>query len=142
MSRPSTKTTRTPKRKSLADRLWAKVDRSGGPKACWPFLGYKRRRRNGRRGKIRGEGPASEQKHLSADRAALAISTDGDLDKTYVVGSGKNRRRMKYQCCHKCGNGDAPTYCVNPGHMYWGTKLQNEADKKRAKQTARTGVDV
>ena len=23
----------------LAERLWAKVDRSGGPDACWPFTG-------------------------------------------------------------------------------------------------------
>lgn len=31
MSRP-----RTP----IAERLWAKVDRSGGPDACWPWTGW------------------------------------------------------------------------------------------------------
>lgn len=27
-------------RKSLAQRFWEKVDRTGGIEACWPWLGY------------------------------------------------------------------------------------------------------
>jgi hypothetical protein len=29
------------KEQSAAERFWAKVDRSGGPDACWPWLGYR-----------------------------------------------------------------------------------------------------
>lgn len=33
----------------------------------------------------------------------------------------------KLQACHTCGNGHLG--CVNPGHLYWGTQKDNEADK-------------
>ena len=94
---------------------------SGGPDACWPWKGYKRRRRNGTRGKLQVGGAGS--RHISADRLALALYTDGNL----------NRRRdgRLLQCCHKCGNGDAPIHCVNPRHTYWGDQKQNERDKRR-----------
>lgn len=60
---------------------------------------------------------------VGADRLALAIYTDGNLT--------KKKHGVLLQCCHKCGNGDAPTFCVNPRHEYWGTQKQNERDKKR-----------
>jgi hypothetical protein len=94
---------------------------SGGPEACWTWKGYARRRRRGRRGKLQVGGQWSP--YVSADRLALALHTDGNL----------NRRRggIKLQCCHRCGNGDDPVLCVNPRHLYWGTQKQNERDKKR-----------
>jgi hypothetical protein len=106
---------------TLWDRFWAKVDMSGGPDACWPFKGSLRRRRRGRRGKFRIGARGTPT--VSADRLALALHTDGNL----------NRRRngVKLQACHECGNGDDPIQCVNPTHLYWGTQKQNEADKKR-----------
>lgn len=106
---------------TLWDRFWSKVDMSGGPDACWAWKGALRTRRKGKRGKFRvGSGPRSV---VSADRLALALHTDGNLN--------KRRRGVKLFCCHRCGNGDAPVYCVNPHHLYWGTQEQNEKDKKR-----------
>ena len=32
----------------------------------------------------------------------------------------------KHECCHSCGNGHLG--CVNPSHMYWGTRKENVAD--------------
>jgi HNH endonuclease len=32
----------------------------------------------------------------------------------------------KHECCHSCGNGHLG--CVNPAHMYWGTRKENVAD--------------
>lgn len=106
---------------TLWDRFWAKVDMSGGADACWTWNGSKRRRRNGKRGKIRVGGGGS--RHVSADRLALALHTDGNLT--------KKKDGVLLQCCHRCGNGDEPIYCVNPRHLYWGTQKQNERDKKR-----------
>lgn len=96
---------------------------SGGPDACWPWKGALRRRRNGKRGKMRVGSKDGPGAWVSADRLALALHTDGNLN--------RKRRGVKLQCCHRCGNGDAPVYCVNPHHLYWGTQEQNERDKKR-----------
>lgn len=110
---------------TLWDRFWSKVDMSAGPEGCWPFLGYKRRRRNGRRGKLQVGGRGSA--FISADRLALALHTDGNLN--------RRRRGCKLQACHRCGNGDDPIHCVNPRHLYWGTQSQNERDKKRRRRS-------
>lgn len=32
----------------------------------------------------------------------------------------------KHECCHKCGNGHLG--CVNPRHLYWGTRSDNVRD--------------
>lgn len=106
---------------TLWDRFWSKVDITGGKEACWPWKGALRVRRNGKRGKLQVGGRGSRT--VSADRLALALHTDGNM----------NRRRggSLLQCCHRCGNGDGPIYCVNPFHMYWGTQKQNERDKRR-----------
>lgn len=48
-----------------ADRFWAKVDRSGGPDACWPWLGA---RSNGGHGMFRLDG-----KTVPAHRVAVML---------------------------------------------------------------------
>lgn len=35
----------------------------------------------------------------------------------------------KHECCHSCGNGHLG--CVNPTHLYWGTRSQNVRDAIR-----------
>lgn len=35
----------------------------------------------------------------------------------------------EYECCHKCGNGHEG--CVNPRHLYWGTRSDNMQDAIR-----------
>jgi hypothetical protein len=94
---------------------------SGGADACWTWRGALRKRYRGQRGKMRVGSNGS--RIVSADRLALALHTDGNLT--------KKRDGVLLQCCHKCGNGDAPIFCVNPRHLYWGTQKQNERDKKR-----------
>jgi hypothetical protein len=109
---------------TLWDRFWSKVDMSGGPDACWTWKGPLRRRMRGKRGKLQVGGRGS--RFVGADRLALALHTDGNLT--------KKKNGVLLQCCHKCGNGDDPIYCVNPSHLYWGTQKQNERDKKRKLQ--------
>lgn len=94
---------------------------SGGPDACWTWKGPIRRRMRGQRGKLQVGGRGS--RFISADRLALALHTDGNLT--------KKKHGVLLQCCHRCGNGDDPIFCVNPRHLYWGTQKQNERDKRR-----------
>jgi hypothetical protein len=35
----------------------------------------------------------------------------------------------KHECCHSCGNGHEG--CVNPLHLYWGTRVDNMEDARR-----------
>lgn len=34
----------------------------------------------------------------------------------------------RHECCHRCGLGHEG--CVNPGHLYWGTRAKNVDDRK------------
>lgn len=34
----------------------------------------------------------------------------------------------RHEVCHSCGNGHLG--CVNPGHLYWGTRSENVSDAK------------
>ncbi|WP_146198909.1 hypothetical protein [Falsochrobactrum shanghaiense] len=60
------------------------------------------------RGRVRVAG-----KSINADVAVL-IAAKGD------------KPTPKHECCHSCGNGHLG--CVNPSHMYWGTRKENVAD--------------
>lgn len=86
------------------------VDRSGGPDACWPWLGFRNRKGYG---KFDG-GPLGQY----APRVALAL--DGR-----PVEDGR-------QACHHCDNPP----CVNPRHLYSGTQLDNSRDAVARGRTA------
>jgi hypothetical protein len=94
------------KRVPLADRFWTKVDKSGGPNACWPWLaakdadGY---------GLVGGDG----RKTVRAHRHAYA-SVKGTIPKGKMV-------------LHSCPDGDRRD-CCNPDHMRPGTAKDNGAD--------------
>lgn len=83
-------------------RFWAKVDRSGGPDACWPWMvststnGY---------GQIRWRG-----KRATAHRIAYELANGIPL-----VDDG----------CHRCDNPP----CCNPAHIFDGTALDNMRDR-------------
>lgn len=88
-------------RRSVAERFWEKVDKSGGPDACWPFKGalshgYGRLAIPGQTGDI-------------ASRVAyrLSVADPGALD-----------------VLHRCDNPP----CCNPAHLFLGTALDNMHD--------------
>lgn len=108
---------------SDVENFLSKIDRSGGPDACWPWQGgiFKdgygmatvTRKRVVRGGKIAGNSP------VRANRLAYFIANDVDPDEKCV--------------CHSCDDryaiGDI-TYrrCCNPAHLWLGTIRENSLD--------------
>lgn len=84
-------------------RFWGKVDKSGGPESCWPYLGF-----------IKWDGYGWVQykrKFMTASRFAW-IATHGEIADGMHV-------------CHRCDN----PRCCNPAHLWLGTHVQNMNDR-------------
>ncbi len=96
-------------RRSLSDRLWEKVDRSGGPDACWPFTPMK----HNYYGTIGFTQPDGIVKNIGTHRAAYLV-TYGILSDDYMV--------LHKPICN--GN----KRCCNPAHLYLGTAQDNALD--------------
>jgi hypothetical protein len=99
------------RKRSLADRLWEKVEKSDG---CWMWRGARNNRGYG----IIAIGHATP---MLAHRAAY-ILTYGPIP-------------PNLQVCHRC---DTPG-CVNPSHLFLGTALDNYLDSV-AKGRATVGI--
>lgn len=83
-------------------RLWARVDKSGGEAACWPWQGGSHK--NGH-GQIRIAGRV-----YYVHRVVYSVAV-GFTDELKLV-------------CHKCNNPP----CCNPAHLYEGTHKDNARD--------------
>lgn len=93
----------TRKKIDPVERFWPKVNKSGGPGACWPYTGY-----------INQEGygqfSLTSQRAINAHRYA------------YIITNGPLEEGMKV--CHKCDNPP----CCNPAHLFEGTAMDNVQD--------------
>jgi hypothetical protein len=99
----------------LDERFWSKVDRSGGPSACWPWIAGRHER---------GYGLYSPPRPAKTKRAHRLVLEE-KLGRRLAAGE-----QARHAVC------DNPP-CCNPAHLEPGTYLDNIADRDRAGRQAR-----
>lgn len=98
---------------AFIERFWAKIQGAERADGCWIWSGACSRKSHGCYGIVRGPRPTYTV--MSAARVMLFL----------VTGDGGEGR----EACHRDGCTD--TRCVNPAHLYWGTRQENYMDNER-----------
>lgn len=92
----------------MSTRFWKKVDQSGGPDACWPWLGYTR---------DSGHGLTTMDSLPMLTSRKAWILTNGPIRGEWCV-----NHRSVVVCSMQA-------VCCNPAHMYLGTRIDNMVDR-------------
>lgn len=92
-------------KKPVVDRFWARVDKTSSPSGCWVWTGCHN---------MKGYGVFSSFGNFSSGVMCHRISW------TLVKGEIENGLCVLHRC-------DNPS-CVNPDHLFLGTKLDNNKD--------------
>lgn len=98
--------------RTVAERFWAKVDRSGGPAACWPFLGALNKYGYGHF--------AANGKVLRAHRVAIVLGDPAD----YIRPGGNIPPRELPEGMYGMHECDVRS-CCNNGHLEVGEPSEN-----------------
>lgn len=99
------------------ERFWTKVDRSGGPDDCWPWIGGRNAAGYGQFYAHRQDAqPGDRQHRFPAHRWLLGYLRGRELE------GGAHGIE---EACHRCDNPP----CVNPAHLYVGTRRSNKAEE-------------
>lgn len=116
---------------SLLIRFWAKVDKSGGPDACWLWMGAsyygKSKSSLTSKGKPRRK---SEVRYGSFRISSKPKKTRSAHQISYEIHNGPIPEGMVIR--HMCHTG----ICVNPAHLRVGTVAQNNQDMRDAGREA------
>lgn len=106
---------------TLSERFWAKVDKSCGPDACWPWTGS----RNPRKGRQMDYGHFwNGSRSMPAHRFSWELANGPVPSGLFVL--------------HRCDNPP----CCNPEHLFAGTHRDNMADMNaKGRRSDRRGTE-